>query len=95
MDTLGRNQGHLLAGRKHLRNPVSDVIEECAQRTQTLIPSLDVIVAVDFQILKKTLSLFEGEILQPDLRDPSPLILGDMTEKQPHSVSIASNRCRL
>src|SRR2546426_2211711 len=62
MDTLGRNQGHLLAGRKHLRNPVSDVIEECAQRTQTLIPSLDVIVAVDFQMLKKTPSLFEGEI---------------------------------
>jgi len=95
MDTLGGNQSHLLAGRKHLRNSVSDVIKERAQCTQTLIPSLDVIVAVHFQMMKKTLGLFEGEILKPNLGDPSPLVFGRVTEKQPHRVSVTPNRCWL
>jgi hypothetical protein len=95
MDTLGGNQSHLLTGRKHLRNSVSDVIEERAQCTQTLIPSLDVIVAVNFQMLKKTLGLFKGKILQPDLGDPSPLVFGRITEKQSHSVPVTPNRCWL
>src|SRR5712691_1042330 len=95
MDSLDGNQRDLLTSRKHLRNSIGDIVEERAECGQTLIPSSDVIVSVDFQMLKKPLDSLKGEILERNLRDSSPLVLGKVTEIEPHRVSIASNRCWL